>query len=381
MSIRRIVFGLMFFTATVLFAGCTDVPVHKRTVKQEIVVAVGKDETGTLADVMQAFTSQSETTQIKLLEFSNKSTELHRVISSMLAGQEVKIDAMLIEDVWVGEFIKYDYLMPLSNLKDFDTASYPEGINAFLGDNKNIYWYPIFLDTGIMYNLGDTTDLEKLEYLVEENKANYDLQGENGEEMLCGALEFINLKGSIKEGLKSYKNSLENSAGKESNYLTLFNDGTSTYMRSWASNSRSIISNFANVSRRVDADVMVDSDNKYYAISKAYGYAVNKVTNSAENCIELLEYLKSNEVQMSILKGTGTLPLKREYYQNPVILDYTDYTNNVAPFFDSLVFRPARDDYTFVSREARVALHDYIENDRSFANAVEAFERLLSVGV
>lgn len=380
---RRIALSLMLFTITVLFTGCANHSVIERTVKQEIVVACGKDETNTISEVMQSFTSQSETTRVKLLEFSNKSIELHRVISSMLAGQEIQIDAMLIEDVWVREFMKNNYLLPLFKKERFDTDFYPLGIGDFVGDSQDIYWFPIILDTGIIYYLQDSTDSsEKFPYIIDVSKETYDLQEEDGEEILCCALEFINLKGSIKEGLKQFKKVFEDSVVKDDNYLVLVKDSTTKYMRSWASNSRSIsniISNFSDVSGRVCADVMLNSNKKGYAITRAYGYSVNRYTDSAENCMELLEYLKSDEVQMRILKGTGTLPLKRQYYQNPIILDYTDYTDEAAQLFDSLIFRPARDDYTYVSRETRVALNDYLNNDDLLDAAVAAFERLLDI--
>lgn len=374
---KRMRIILILLVSLLVFSGCTDNAGTQRPVKQEIVVACGKDATGTLVKIVQEFNSQSETTQVKLLEFSNESVELHRVVSSMLAGQEVQFDAMLIEDVWVEEFMKNDYLLPLCSTEEFDGDEYPSGIDEFIGDSKNVYWYPIILDAGVMYYRKDLVGgSERLDVIAQGDKGTYAIQGADGEEMLACAMEFINLKGSVKEGIELYKKALDSSSCKAANYLAEFKDGNAVYMRAWSSSSRSVMQGFSTVSGLVGADVMTKSDGSSYAMARAYGYAVNHRTVNREGCMELLEYLKSDEAQMQILKGMGTFPVRREHYQNPVILDYTDYVEDAAALVDSFIFRPRRPDYTFASKEARTALEDYIQNEGSLEAAAAAIENL-----
>ncbi len=377
---KKVISFILIFSVMLVLIGCADEVVSVPVAKKELVVACGKNTTETLREVMQGFTTMSETTRVKLLEFSDDSVELHRVISSMLAGQEIQLDAMLIEDVWVAEFMKYNRLLPLGKTSEFDSASYPKGIEAFIGDEDNLYWYPIIMDIGIMYYREDITDgVVKLSELADTVGGEYALQGADGEEMLCCALEFINLAGSVRDGIELYKTALENSVSDGDKYITDFKDGKAVYMRSWASDSSDVLNDFSSVGGLVGADMMLREDGSSYATARAYGFAVNHATQNAENCIELLEYLKSDDVQMQILKEMGTLPLKREQYENPVILDYTNYTEKVAGLFDSLIFRPSRSDYTYASREARAALNDYILNNGSVDTAAAAIENLLKI--
>ncbi|MBO5008124.1 MAG: extracellular solute-binding protein [Clostridia bacterium] len=374
---KRIYTVLILIAMVFMFAGCADDGGSQRNPKQEIVLACGKDATGTLVKVVQEFNSQSETTQVKLMEFSNESVELHRVVSSMLSGQEVHFDAMLIEDVWVGEFCKNDYLMPLDISHEFDKDEYPKGIDSFMGDDENIYWYPVILDAGIMYYRKDLAQgSQRLDYIANGDKGTYAIQGVDGEEMLSCALEFVNLTDNTAEGLKLYKKAIDNFVCDDSNYMTEFKNGNATYMRAWSSHSRNIMQGFSAVSGLVGADVMTSTDGSSYAVTRSYGFSVNHRTPNGANCMEFLEYLNSDTAQMQILKGMGTLPIKREHYTNPVILDYSEYLEDAASIFDRHIFRPYRDDYTFVSREARKALKAYIQGEGSLEAAVETVENL-----
>ena len=137
-----VVLGMILATAMV-FSGCSGDVTPKRQVKQEIVVACGRDSTGTIESIMNDFTGQSETTQVKLMEFSNESVDLHRAISSMLSGKEVQLDAMLIEDVWVNEFVYNNYLKPLDEMVNFDEDEYHPAISDFAVTDEKLYWYPL----------------------------------------------------------------------------------------------------------------------------------------------------------------------------------------------------------------------------------------------
>lgn len=373
---KKILTLIIVLAMALMFTGCGDDSAPVRTAKKEIVVACGKDDTGTIEDIMQEFTTASETTQVKLLDFSNESVELHRVISSMLSGQEIQLDAMLIEDVWVGEFIKNNRLLPLGDAHSFDSGSYPNGIESFVGDEK-MYWHPIILDMGLMYCREDLTD-EKPTFgeLADGEKGTYTLQGADGEEMLCCALEFINLTGSVRGGLELYKRALDNSVSISGNYLMDFKDGKATYMRSWASDSRGLISSYLPEVGAVGAELPVTNTGDCYATARAYGLAINRETKNAENCFELLEYLKSDDAQIRILKGMGTIPLKKKYYEDPMIVDSSNYIVSAGRLFDSFKFRPAREDYTFASREARTALNEYLVDDAALDMAVTAITNL-----
>lgn len=370
---------ILIFSLIFVFVGCADDAETVRPGKKEIVVACGKDDTGTLETVMQEFTSKSENTQVKLLEFSNESVELHRIISSMLAGQEVKLDAVLIEDVWVGEFIKDGRLLSLGSAGSVEKNMFPKGMEAFVGRGDTLYWYPIMLDIGLMYCREGLTDGDAtLQELAGGQKGAYALHGTDGEEMLCCALEFVRLAGSVDGGLELYKRANKNADGSSDDYLMDFKDGKASYVRSWASNSKELVNSYLPAVGSVGAELL-KKDDSTYATARAYGFSINYATENADGCFELLEYLKSDAVQKQLVKGTGTLPLKLKYYDDPMIIDSYDYIASGGEQFNSFNFRPAREDYTHASREAQMALGRYLKDDAAYADAVSAVESLINI--
>ncbi len=375
---RGAIIGIALATA-MAFCSCSGGKSAERQIKQEIVVACGDDYTGTIENIMNDFTGQSETTQVKLIEFSNESVELHRAVSSMLAGKEVQLDAMLIEDVWVGEFIKNGYLRPLEDMVEFNSEEYLADIADFAEKDGRLYWYPMVLDTGIMYYREDISD-GSLDYrqLSEQSEIKYSVQGVDGEEMLCCALELINLTGSVKDGLALYKKTINGAATSGDNYVTGFKNGESAYVRAWASDHKSI-TGYSPVATKINTKVLKDENGDSYATVRAYGISMNAASDKSENVKELLSYLEAVDAQTTFLRDMLTIPLKKKDYENPAITYYTNYTEEILPVLDELKFRPYRDDYTYLSRQARGKLSDYIIGEGSLDDAADAVEALLDM--
>lgn len=360
-----------------MLCGCLNSEAPKRKAKQEIVVACGKDETRTIEGIMNDFTSQSSSTQVKLIELSNESRELYRAVSSMLAGKEVQLDAMLIEDIWVNEFTKNGYLEPLDDMISFNGSEYHSCIADFARKDGKLYWYPIILDTGIMYYRDDMSD-GSLDYrsLTEQNSISYAVQGTDGEEMLCCTMEFVNLTDSVEEGIKLYKKAIEGAA-VSTNPVNGLLSGDAAYARAWARESSGITKEYAPASAKVSTRVLKKENNESYATARTYGFAANAASNKKDNIKELLNYLTDDSVQMRIIKDMGTLPLRRADYENPLISYYSDYIEATYPLFETLKFRPNKANYTHLSRQAGTALSEYISGEGSLEDAAEAMTRLL----
>lgn len=372
---KTIILGIILAMAAML-CSCSGGEVARRRVKQEIVVACGRDATGTMKNLMNEFTAQSETTQVKLIEFSNESTELYRAVSAMLAGKEVPLDAMLIEDVWVSEFVKNGYLQPLGGSVSFDRDSYHPAIVDFAQTDGDLYWYPLILDTGLMYYRDDITD-GSLDYrqLAEQSAIRYAVQGADGEEMICCAMELIHLTGSVRDGVRLYKKAIDGSVPGDP--VTSFKNGDAAYVRAWTCDNSDIMRGYSPVAAQVSTKVLMRTDGEAYATARAYGMSVNAASEKAENVKELLNYLATPDVKNRILKEMGTLPMQSADYENPFISYYRDYIDDTFPMFQTLKFRAKKEDYTHLSKNAETALSEYLTGDGSIDAAAAAIENLL----
>lgn len=370
-----------FVAAAIMLSvsGCARQVTVEPAAKREIVVVCSNDMNGTLDNIMRKFTNSSETTKVKLVKFSNESAEVYWKTASMLADKRTEIDAMITEDVWVQGFIKNGYLRELGLKEDFPSDEFPEGVEAFIGDGKNIYYYPLILDTGIMYYRSDKVAAKADIFDVEKSGVPYAVQGADGEEMLCCALEYVRLAGSVEKGLELYKEALNGAVGSGGEeFLAEFTAGNALYMRAWASDCSKITGRLSSSEARLGTELLKASDGSPYSTARTYGYAVNKATDKAENCEELFEYLKTDEVQLDILKGMKTLPIMRKDYENPVILDFGRCNAEASKIFDRHIFRPARSDYAYVSREARRALKKYLQGEGTLNEAATAVESLIN---
>lgn len=368
---------VILLVITVMLSGCLNSEVPKRQVKREVVVACGKDETGTIEGIMNDFTSQSSSTQVKLIKLSNESRELYRAISSMLSGKEVQLDVMLVEDIWVNEFTKNGYLEPIDNMVSFNSTDYHPSIADFAKKDGKLYWYPLILDTGMMYYRDDISD-GSLDYrrLTAQNSISYAVQGMDGEEMLCCAMEFVNLTDSVEEGIKLYKKAIEGAA-LSSNPINGLLSGETAYARAWSTENSGLTKGYAPAAAKISTKVLKKENGESYATARAYGVAVNAASEKKDNIRELLNYLTDDSIQMRILKEMGTLPLRQADYKNPLFSYYSEYIEETYPLFETLKFRPNKENYTHLSRQAGTAIGEYISGEGSLEKAAEAMRRLL----
>lgn len=377
---KKIVTAAACTALALLLFGCAHETVEKPAAKQEIVVICSNDMNDTLKNIMKRFTNESKNTRVKLVEFSNESAEVYWKTASMLADERTEIDAMIAEDVWVQGFIKNDYLSKLCARNEFPENTFPKGIEKFVGDSENVYWYPMILDTGILYYRSDKTELAPYIF-ADTGKSGlpYAIQGSDGEEMLCCALEYVNLKKSVKDGLELYKKVLDGSVGTGGeDYITEFTSGNAMYMRAWTNDYSEIASRLSEPDARVGTKLLTTEDGRDYSVARAYGYAVNEHSDKKENCMELFEYMKSDAVQTEILKGMKTLPIRRDDYNNPVILDFNSCNSEAAKLFDNHTFRPASAEYANASRTVRKELTQYLKNEGTLEEAAAAVESLLN---
>lgn len=347
--------------------------------KQELVFACGRDNTGTLETILREFSEQSEATQVKLVELPKNSIDTHRIIKSALTGQEVEIDAMLIEDIWVKEFAKEGYLKDLSSMAAFAAEEYLPGVAELTQSYDSLFWYPIILDAGVMYYNAEMTG-QPLTYekLVGSGGASYTIQGTDGEEMLCVALELIRAAGSVRSGLELYKTAiLESGVSENDDYMSVFKNGKAAYMRGWASESNDILRGFSPVRGKVRAAAMETAPGQTCSMARIYGFAVNSAVGKEKALRELLQYLLRDEVQKKLVSGLGTLPLRRVDYDDPMIMDSMAYYGAYKKLSDELNYRPQREDYTNASRKVRSLLVDYIENRATLEQAETAFVQFI----
>ena len=125
MNIKKLIAILTAALIAVTAVGCGRVT-EEDTAKQgeRLVIAFRRDNTGTIKKILERF-ADSRGISVKLMELSDRSAENHRILSSVLAGNEVTVDVMIVEDILMKEFVAVGYLKPLDKSVSLDAAQYP----------------------------------------------------------------------------------------------------------------------------------------------------------------------------------------------------------------------------------------------------------------
>lgn len=368
--------SIFLVMAVLLFtAGCD---VNNEAVQtqpeEKIVLAVKRDTTGTIRNLADRFSEENSGISVKLMELSDESVENHRVFSSVLAGNEVTVDVMIVEDIWMKEFLSVGYLRPLDDGINVDNSEYPKRFSDIMYSNGRLYGLPFILDVGIMLYRTDLTDGD-LNYndFLKADSPDYSIQGVDKEEMICVIQECIRLSGGMERGLELYKSLIEKSQHTSGNYLSDFKSGKTAYARSWTSSYIHVQNNFSNIQGKVRTSLLRMGDT-HYATARAYFAAVNSASDASksEAINKFLNFLIREDVQLEFAKGTGTLPLKYKYYQNPLVADYNEYNEKFKDCLDKFNYRANAENYTLLSEAAQSAVSKYISGETDIKEAARA---------
>lgn len=363
---------------TVFVTGCAQRTGQEMPAKSsKIVFAVYRDGTDTMRRVVEGFTNKNPGIDIKIMELSDEGAENHRILGSVLAGNEVAVDVFAAEDIWMREFEEAGYLQPLDSYVKPDFSEYPKRISDTIYNEGKLYAIPLELDAGIMYYRRDLTDGELNYSTFLTNGAKYSIQGADKEEMICVVRECVNLTGGIQSGLELYKSLVAGSEYASNNYLSDFKSGKTAYARSWVSNSAMLQFGFNNIRGKVKTRLLT-SDGGAYAAARVYCVAVNSASDKSKAVFirKFLSYLLEENTQLQIAKGRGTLPLRYKYYKSAVVCDYNDYNEDFAEWLDRLNFRPLMKNYMELSEKAQESIQRYIKGEATVAEAAETFGKI-----
>lgn len=338
--------------------------------KKEIVFAIQKDYTGAYSEIIQQFSEQSPTTNIKLIELAESGVEYHRMLSSVLTGKEIQVDICMVEDIWMDEFVRGGYIKPISLPRGVELEEYPGGIRSSVAKSGKVYAVPYELDVGVMYYRNDV--------YTEDNVPTYGSVSEcvieqgDGEDKVCRVMELSNYTGSISDGLRLYKRLLNSNHNMN---FSDFKNGNAYAAMSSTVSFREILNGFSKVAGKVSVTEVGDLANRA-PLARLYSVAVSNSTQYDDNVKEFMDYLCSESTHSSILRARGTVPVKYAQFEEPMILDSSVTNKNLANHIDDIGFRVQRSDYTLASLKAQEALEGYLKDDNEYENAVEAFEAL-----
>lgn len=360
----KLLFEAVLIFSVCLSSGCGEIrETEGKKEPVKIVFASYRDNTGALKALTEEFMSLNENINVKLMALSNHSSENYRILSSVLSGNEVSVDIMAVEDVWLKGFIEQGYIKPVMKSVKWDAAEYPKRFSDLTEKDGECYGIPFELDMGTMFYRRELTDGSlDLKQLSGQSEIKYFIGETDGEDKVCTAMECIRLAGNFEDGLKLYKAFAGNSAFKEKNSVREFSDKSIAYMRCWNSLSGQLHAEMDKDWKSIRTAVM-ESGGKSYATARVYCLAINAALEKEKEAAaaEFLNFMLEEKNQLEFNKNSGTVPLKYKYYKNPIALDYSEQNEKIGNYLNNLNYRNMLSDYMQRSKEAQEALENFVE--------------------
>lgn len=365
--------------------------------------AAQNDSTPATKAVIAAFNKQSKKYQVKWVQMTNDSAQMHDQLLTSLSSGSSEYDIMSMDVVWGGEFAGAGYLVPIDK-KMMDANLTKEQFNAGSMASGNYegkqYTLPFFPDLGILYyrsdivSKEDAAKLESGDYTYKElgdMAAKY--AGKNGttngfvyqskqyEGLTVNVTEFTNHYKDIKGGLETmYQFTKAAWAPKdllnymEQQTLDSFAQGKSVFARNWPYQYGTI--------KAGGEGVKVDIKNVGIAPLPNGGavggwlLGINKNSKHVEGAWEFVKFVAGKKGQKIMSTKGGYLPGYNDLLNDPDVQKQNKMLT--MPGFQkalkTTIARPVSAKYSKVSDTIQIAAHKYLSTGQNLDDAAKTIQ-------
>ena len=370
-DIKKIIRSLaVSVLALAALSGCGCRPRVKTELKnkREIVLAVRPDSTGAFSQAAREFSNASPDTDVRVMELGTDSTDYYRIISSVMLGGEISADIFVIEDIWLNDFVKNDYLSPMDEFVNIDKSEYIKGAADTADADGTNYFLPIDMNVGVFFKRRSS----EIKSFADSSPGKTAVYSEDTVENFTNLIQIIKYCGSTEGGLKMYKN-----LAAQGVQFSDFCNGDIPSALSYTLSQKKLSSEFSSINGMFDADIITSPGGNVCSVARVNGFVVNKRTANSDGVREFLKYINQSEVQKNILKTRGTAPVKKSDYDNDMVLDYCYMGRAIKPVCGKLEYRKMDSDFMGSLKEVSLLLDGYLKGDIPITEAAAAVNKLI----
>jgi multiple sugar transport system substrate-binding protein len=397
-------YGLFFLTS------CT--PTDERIT---ITFNVGRDPTGAHHSIIESFQEAHPHIKIRVVESPQNASLQHDLYVTRFAGRDESIDVIALDVIWIAEFARAGWLLPLDTYRErFPISDMLPGPIESCTYRDTLYAVPWFTDAGLLYYRKDILEDLKLSppetweglrtivdtvRLVYPNLNGFLIQGEQYEGLICNIFElfwshggdvwdehsnfrvttpeneealqtlisFIREDQVIPQGVLTYQE-------EESRHI--FTDGRALFLRNWpyvwelAENPYS----GSRISGKVGITSLPGKQAEMHAATLGgWNLGVSRYSRYPEESLELIEHFIEYEYMKRFALDGGRLPTRISLYHDTDILDRNPHYQDLYEVFLNARPRPVTPHYSQISDIMQVEIH------RALLGRLSARDALLSI--
>lgn len=310
-----------------------------------------------LSELIREFEKKHPNIEVKEEILPSYSDQQHQYLVINLEGKTTNIDVIALDVIWVKEFAKAKWILPLDDyIKEEDKRDFvPILIDQANTYQDRIYALPWMLNSGLIYyrkdllekyNFDPPKTFEELErqaryILKQENDPSlygFVWQGTQQEGLVCNALEYIYGVGGkvlakdhvaidsmqVKKAFKYMKDMLDSGISpnivKTSNITVtrrLFLEGHVIFIRDWAMISRQVTGKNSVMHGKVGILNVPHFEGYTNApILGGHQLGINQYSKHPRESFEFINYITSPESQKYLALYAGYKPSRKSVYQD-----------------------------------------------------------------
>ncbi|WP_455377347.1 ABC transporter substrate-binding protein [Petrachloros mirabilis] len=397
-----------------LFAAC---PASKDTPLSashtDIVFKHGKvvGDPQVMAGLLRDFEARHPDLRVREEILPSSSDQQHQFYAITLEGKQAPFDVIAVDTIWVQEFAKAGWIRPLQTILSPETrARYFPGPILAATYKDQLYAIPWYIDAGVLYYRKDLLDrygfgppetwLELvaaaraiLDAEADPNLGGFVWQGKQYEGLVCVALEFLRSRGAdlwegdeveAAEALQFMRDLIVRyhvtpapvATADEEGTRHLFGSGRAIFLRNWPyawtlfQQERSVVKGKVGI-----APLPAFPGRTGVPTLGGWALAVPSRASHPEAAEELIRYLSSPAVQLTMALKVGYKPVHQDLYRDKRLLNVQPWIEHLLPAFLAAEPRPVTPYYLMFSQVLQPELSAVIVGTKSPLDAVRAIRK------
>jgi multiple sugar transport system substrate-binding protein len=421
-------FMMIILALVLLLAACSDS--SKNTTKDDnnkepsnegekteevvkLVYATGKDNTGSVQAMIDAFNASQDKIQVEFREMPSDTGQQHDAYVTMFNAESSEIDLFNVDVIWPAELAQAGYVLSLDRFiqnDGFDLSQYNQGALSAARFNGKLWALPQYADAGMLFYRSDVAaeppkTWDELITSANELKGQGDtqfgylMQAKQYEGLVCNAVEFIAAYGGkiINENGEVAINSEDTIQGlkklvevatsgfvpenittfTEQESHTAFIEGQSPFIRNWP--YQYALANDESQSKivgKVSVAPLPSGDAGSASALGGWMTAINKYTEHPQEAWEFLKFLNGPEGQkINAVKG-GKAPTIPALFEDEEVIAANPYfgEEGFVNALNNAVSRPVAPNYQEISEILQIHISKAIAGTETVEDAVKAME-------
>lgn len=353
---KKIIVALMTMVIIFLVCGCESENQEVQDTRITTLTLMKPKGMKGFEDIADGFEKDHTNVQVHIIDITDNTNERYKVCKATLSGRDSDIDIIVMDDIWMDEFVRADYLEPLKI--GINKEKYEPNAIGFFSVDDTMYALPFSLDVGAVFYRRDRVGKapESWEDVFNGSSGQPIFEGTADEDLLCAAIE---LGDRLYEAYPYFSKNSDSGVGE---LRTMFKSGETDYYRGWSRD----YAYFNDYDLEIGGNVGVMIPDT--SVLGGRGLAVSSFSNNKDTAIKFLSYIYDSYNLREMMKREGYIPVQKELLADEMFADYNPCMNDINKTVSRAAVRKSDSRYVETAWNLQEELCESISENREPPN-------------